>query len=71
MGLTAEQCASVGAKHGGDGSGSDIYNLGVTCSLVGSSADCTTSGCGAGQCCAVCKTVDGPANVCLPNGAVC
>ncbi len=70
-GLTAEQCAAVGAKHGGDGSGSDIYNLGLTCSMIGGTADCTTKGCPTGQYCTVCKTTSGAANVCLPNGAAC
>jgi len=68
-GLSAEECASVEAKHHGDGSGSDIYNLGLTC--VYGANDCTTSGCPQGQYCSPCRTLDGVANVCLPNGAVC
>jgi len=30
---TKDDCATLQAKHSGDGSGSDIYNLGVTCTL--------------------------------------
>jgi hypothetical protein len=71
-GLTAEQCAGVGAKHGGDGSGSDIYNLGVSCTLVGdTAADCRVKGCPTNQHCDVCKTTSGAAYVCLPDGATC
>jgi hypothetical protein len=33
--------------------------------------DCRTSGCGSGKYCTVCRTINGPAYVCLPNGAVC
>jgi hypothetical protein len=33
-------------------------------------SDCTP-GCPSGLYCAVCRTIDGPANVCLPNGTVC
>src|SRR5688572_2234503 len=42
-GLTSEQCAAVEAKHAGDGSGSDIYNLGLTCEYGAS--DCRNKGC--------------------------
>ena len=61
---------TVGDKHYGDASGSDIYNLGVTCSIVGA-ADCQTKGCPTGQHCDVCRTLSGPAYVCLPDGATC
>jgi hypothetical protein len=70
-GLTAEQCDAVEAKHSGDGSGSDIYNLGVSCSGGSSPVDCRTKGCATGQHCDVCRTISGPAYVCLPDGAVC
>lgn len=68
--LTAEQCQATGVKHSGDGSGRDIYNLGITCSIQ-SPADCRTKGCPSGQHCDVCRTTSGPAYVCLPDGAVC
>lgn len=67
--LTATQCEATEAKHSGDGSGSDIYNLGISCSIA--TADCTTKGCGTGSYCGLCRTASGPAYVCLPNGAVC
>jgi hypothetical protein len=67
-GLTEEECAAVEAKHRGDGSGSDIYNLGLTC-IYGAS-DCRTKGCASGQHCDLCKTIDGAAYVCLPDGSV-
>jgi len=35
-----------------------------------SKSDCTP-GCGAGEYCALCKTVNGAGYVCLPDGAVC
>ena len=43
-----------------------------TCRAIkGAKKDCGTTGCGTGEYCAVCRTTSGPANVCLPNGAVC
>lgn len=68
-GLTEEQCSATQAKHQGDGSGSDIYNLGLTCSY--GAMDCRTKGCPSGQHCDVCKTLDGASYVCLPDGAAC
>jgi len=68
-GLTSEECSAVEAKHAGDGSGSDIYNLGLSC--VYGATDCRSKGCPNAQHCDVCRTVDGPAYVCLPDGAVC
>lgn len=69
-GLTAEECAAVQAKHQGDGSGSDIYNLGLSCEYGVS--DCNTRGCPTGQECIPCKTTDGTgANVCMPAGSTC
>ena len=68
-GLTQETCDGVEAKHQGDGSGSDIYNLGLQCEF--GATDCQTRGCPQGQHCDVCRTIDGPAYVCLPDGAVC
>jgi hypothetical protein len=68
-GLTQEECAAVEAKHQGDGSGSDIYNLGLSC-IYGAS-DCRTKGCPSGEHCDVCKTIEGAAYVCLPDGSVC
>jgi hypothetical protein len=72
-GLTAEECAGVEAKHQGDGSGSDIYNLGLSCEYGSSSGatDCRTKGCPTGQHCDICRTLEGSAYVCLPDGAVC
>lgn len=68
--LTAEQCEATGTKHSGDGSGSDIYNLGISCSIAGP-ADCRAKSCPTGQHCDVFRTISGPAYVCLPDGAVC
>ncbi len=33
--------------------------------------DCRTSGCDTGKHCDICRTLNGPAYVCLPDGAVC
>jgi len=68
-GLSSAECAAVEAKHAGDGSGSDIYNLGISCTLIGD--DCRSKTCPKGQHCDVCKTTSGSAYVCLPDGAAC
>jgi hypothetical protein len=46
-------------------------NGAVGCTEIACASDCRTDGCSSGRYCTVCRTRNGPAYICLPNGAVC